>query len=67
MTGAYTLAEELTRTPEDPGAAAHRYERREWWAIRSAQRGVRVAKAVLVPATTPGIILRNLMFRALPG
>ncbi|WP_280276033.1 FAD-dependent monooxygenase [Nocardia wallacei] len=67
ISGAYTLAQELTRTPEDPGAAAHRYERRQRRAIRSAQRGVRVAKAVLVPATTPGIIVRNLMIRALPG
>ncbi|WP_218002487.1 FAD-dependent monooxygenase [Nocardia brevicatena] len=67
MVGAHTLAEELTTTPDDPAAALLRYERRHRRVVERKQRGVRAAKAFLVPATSAGIAVRNTALRLLPG
>jgi 2-polyprenyl-6-methoxyphenol hydroxylase-like FAD-dependent oxidoreductase len=60
VAGAYTLAEELARTPDDPPAALCRYEQRHRMLTTRRQRGLFTAAAILlVPRTRAGIALRN--------
>jgi 2-polyprenyl-6-methoxyphenol hydroxylase-like FAD-dependent oxidoreductase len=64
MAGAFTLAEELAGTPDDPAAAFGRYETRHRRLVEPKQRGVGRAAALLVPKTRAGIAVRNLVARA---
>jgi 2-polyprenyl-6-methoxyphenol hydroxylase-like FAD-dependent oxidoreductase len=66
MTGAATLAETLTATPDDPAAAFRRYESRHRRLAESRQRGHQLAAASLVPATRTGLAVRDLTARLLP-
>jgi len=66
MTGAYTLAEELGRTPADPAAAFRRYEAEHRKRVEPKQRAVSTAAALLIPATRGGLAARNLGTRLLP-
>ena len=64
VAGAYTLAEELARTPDDPPAALCRYEQRHRLLTARRQRGLFIAGAMLlVPRTRAGIALRNTAVR----
>jgi 2-polyprenyl-6-methoxyphenol hydroxylase-like FAD-dependent oxidoreductase len=64
VAGAYTLAEELARTPGDPPAALCRYEQRHRLLTTRRQRGVFTAAAMLlVPRTRAGIAVRNTAVR----
>lgn len=66
IAGARILAEELTGTPGDPRGALTRYEQRHRRLVAPRQRGFRVAGALLVPASRPGIRLRNLAVSLAP-
>ncbi|MFI1913155.1 FAD-dependent monooxygenase [Nocardia sp. NPDC020380] len=66
ITGAHTLAEELTRTPADPHTAFTRYEHRHRRLLAPKQRGFRLAGALMVPASRPGILARDTVVRLLP-
>jgi 2-polyprenyl-6-methoxyphenol hydroxylase-like FAD-dependent oxidoreductase len=66
IAGAYTLAEELARTPEDVVAALARYEQRHRRLVDPKQRGTWAAAAFLIPATRTGIAMRNTVTRLLP-
>lgn len=58
ITGAATLADALA-TIDDPATALRAYESRHRTAVRSRHRGHRFARALLVPATRPGIAIRD--------
>ncbi|MGW4247510.1 FAD-dependent monooxygenase [Nocardia sp. NPDC004722] len=64
IAGAHTLAEELTRNPDQPHTAFATYEQRHRKLVESKQRGMRAAAAMMVPATSPGIVVRNATARA---
>ncbi|WP_410586887.1 FAD-dependent monooxygenase [Amycolatopsis sp. lyj-23] len=66
MAGAYTLAEELGRTPDDPAAAFLRYETAHRKLVEPKQRAVPTAAALLIPATRGGLAARNFGTRLLP-
>lgn len=66
MAGAYTLAQELGRTPEDPAAAFRRYEAEHRKLVEPKQRNVSAAAAMLIPATRRGLVARNLGTRLMP-
>ncbi|MEU4248794.1 FAD-dependent monooxygenase [Amycolatopsis sp. NPDC026612] len=66
MAGAYTLAEELGRTPGDPAAAFRRYESEHRKLVEPKQRAVSTAAALLIPATRGGLAARNFGTRLLP-
>ncbi|WP_328616073.1 FAD-dependent monooxygenase [Amycolatopsis sp. NBC_00355] len=66
MAGAYTLAQELGRTPADPAAAFRRYEAEHRKLVEPKQRNVSAAAAMLIPATRRGLVARNLGTRLLP-
>ncbi len=66
MAGAYTLAEELRRTPADAAAAFRRYEDRHRKLVEPKQRTVSTAAALLIPATRGGLAARNFATRLLP-
>ncbi|WP_410566403.1 FAD-dependent monooxygenase [Amycolatopsis sp. cmx-4-61] len=66
MAGAYTLAEELGRTPDDPAAAFRRYETAHRKLVEPKQRAVPAAAALLIPATRGGLAARNFGTRLLP-
>jgi 2-polyprenyl-6-methoxyphenol hydroxylase-like FAD-dependent oxidoreductase len=66
MAGAYTLAEELATTPADPGSAFARYEAKHRTLVEPRQGAIRVAAALIVPATRTGIAARNLSTRLWP-
>jgi 2-polyprenyl-6-methoxyphenol hydroxylase-like FAD-dependent oxidoreductase len=66
MAGAFTLAEELAGSPQDPETAFQRYETRHRTLVDPRQRGVASAAALLIPGTRRGIAARNLATRLLP-
>ncbi|WP_439380229.1 FAD-dependent monooxygenase [Amycolatopsis lexingtonensis] len=66
MAGAYTLAEELGRTPADAASAFRRYESTHRKLVEPKQRNVSTAAALLVPATRGGLVVRNFGTRLLP-
>ena len=66
MIGAATLAQALAATPDDHGTALRAYEARHRKLAESRQRGHLLAAALLVPATRPGLAVRNLTARLLP-
>ncbi len=65
IAGAYTLAEELGAAPHDPDGALRRYESRHREHIGGRHRGVRLASALMVPASRPAIGMRNTAVRIL--
>ncbi|MFE2995078.1 FAD-dependent monooxygenase [Nocardia sp. NPDC059246] len=65
IAGAHTLAEELTRTPGRPHTAFAAYEQRHRKLVEPRQRGMRAASALMVPATSAGIVVRNAVTRLL--
>jgi 2-polyprenyl-6-methoxyphenol hydroxylase-like FAD-dependent oxidoreductase len=66
MAGAATLADALAAWPGDYQGAFGDYERRHRIVVDPKQRGVAQASALLVPATSTGIIARNLATRLWP-
>lgn len=66
MVGARTLARTLAETP-DHTLAFKRYEAIHRTAAGPKQRGASIAARILVPATRPGIALRNLALRTAAG
>lgn len=66
MAGAFTLAEELGRTPDDPAGAFRRYETAHRKLVEPKQRNVSTAAALLIPATRRGLAARNFGTRLLP-
>ncbi|OXM69041.1 FAD-dependent monooxygenase [Amycolatopsis vastitatis] len=66
MAGAFTLAEELGRTPLDATSAFRRYESAHRKLVEPKQRNVSTAAALLIPATRGGLAARNLGTRLLP-
>ncbi|WP_198347524.1 FAD-dependent oxidoreductase [Nocardia terrae] len=63
IAGAHTLAHELARTPDHPHAALSAYEQRHRRLVEPRQRGFRAARALMVPATSTGITIRNAITR----
>ncbi|WP_227980816.1 FAD-dependent monooxygenase [Nocardia spumae] len=63
IAGAHTLAEELAAAPRDPDGALRRYESRHRDHIGGRHRGVRLASALMVPASRPAIGLRDTAVR----
>jgi 2-polyprenyl-6-methoxyphenol hydroxylase-like FAD-dependent oxidoreductase len=66
MAGAYTLASELGRTPDDAPSAFRRYEQAHRKLVEPKQRNVSTAAALLIPATRRGLAARNLGTRLVP-
>lgn len=66
IAGAATLAGALAASPGDHQAAFRDYETRHRIIVEPKQRGVAQASALLVPATSAGIIARNLATRLWP-
>jgi 2-polyprenyl-6-methoxyphenol hydroxylase-like FAD-dependent oxidoreductase len=66
MAGAYVLAEELGATPHDCATAFQRYETRHRNLVEPKQRNAGLGATLLVPATRPGIAVRNLATRLWP-
>jgi 2-polyprenyl-6-methoxyphenol hydroxylase-like FAD-dependent oxidoreductase len=60
IVAAFTLAEQLAEDPRDPAGAFARYESKHRRRVEPKQRNVRLAATLLVPATSQGILLRNL-------
>ncbi|UGT42110.1 FAD-dependent monooxygenase [Nocardia yamanashiensis] len=63
ITGAHTLAEELTRTPGDSTGALSRYEQRQRALAKPALRGFRTASMLIVPGSRLAITLRDTAIR----
>ncbi|MFD8016178.1 FAD-dependent monooxygenase [Streptomyces sp. NPDC059762] len=66
MAGARTLADELAATPTDHRSALARYEARHRTLVDPRQNNVASAAALMVPATSAGIALRNTASRLWP-
>ncbi len=66
MAGAFTLAEELAATPDDPHSAFRRYETSHRTLVEPKQRAIGQAAALMVPATRRGIVVRDLATRLWP-
>ncbi|MGW4642489.1 FAD-dependent monooxygenase [Sphaerisporangium sp. NPDC004334] len=66
IAGAHTLAEELAASPADHAAAFERFETRHRMLVEPKQRGVDQAAAMMIPATSAGILTRNLATRLWP-
>ena len=66
MAGAFTLAEELAASPGDHQLAFRRYEARHRTLVDPKQRNIARAAPLLIPATRPGILARNLATRLWP-
>jgi 2-polyprenyl-6-methoxyphenol hydroxylase-like FAD-dependent oxidoreductase len=66
MAGAFTLAEELAAAPNDHRSAFGRYEARHRTLVDPMQRNIPRAASLLIPATRPGILARNLASRLWP-
>ena len=66
MVGAHTLARTLAET-SDHALAFTRYEAIHRATCGPKQRGAWVAARILVPATRPGLVLRNFALRAVAG
>jgi 2-polyprenyl-6-methoxyphenol hydroxylase-like FAD-dependent oxidoreductase len=60
MAGAFTLAEELAASPGDHRVAFGRYEAAHRRLVDPKQRNIARAASLLIPATRPGILARNL-------
>ncbi|MFF4413164.1 FAD-dependent monooxygenase [Streptosporangium sp. NPDC001559] len=67
MAGAFTLAEKLAASPDDPQAAFRRYEAAHRRLVEPRQRSIGQASALMVPATRGGILARNLATRLWPA
>ncbi len=66
MVGALTLADELAASPGDHESAFRRYEARHRTLVDPRLRNVGLGVSLLVPATRPGILARNLATRMWP-
>jgi 2-polyprenyl-6-methoxyphenol hydroxylase-like FAD-dependent oxidoreductase len=66
MVGAFTLAEELAASPGDHESAFRRYEAKHRTLVDPRLRNVGRGVSLLVPATRPGILARNLATRLWP-
>jgi 2-polyprenyl-6-methoxyphenol hydroxylase-like FAD-dependent oxidoreductase len=66
IAGAFTLAEELGASPGDHRLAFRRYEARHRTLVDPRQRNIPRAASLLIPATRPGILARNLATRLWP-
>jgi 2-polyprenyl-6-methoxyphenol hydroxylase-like FAD-dependent oxidoreductase len=66
MAGACTLAEELAASPGDHRLAFRRYEARHRALVDPRQRNIPRAASLLIPATRPGVLARNLATRLWP-
>jgi 2-polyprenyl-6-methoxyphenol hydroxylase-like FAD-dependent oxidoreductase len=66
MAGAFTLAEELAANPGDHRLAFRRYEARHRTLVDPRQRNIAREASLLIPATRPGILARNLATRLWP-
>ncbi|WP_033290756.1 FAD-dependent monooxygenase [Amycolatopsis jejuensis] len=62
LTGAYYLAEELEKSPEDPTAAFARYETRQRPYVEFSQASVKDGAAALIPDSWEAIQARNAAF-----
>ena len=60
ITGAATLAEELTADPGDPARALRRYEARHRTRTDPVQRRADLGSRLLIPTTAAGIAVRNI-------
>jgi 2-polyprenyl-6-methoxyphenol hydroxylase-like FAD-dependent oxidoreductase len=67
MAGAYTLAEELAASPDDPQSAFARYEAKHRTLVGPRQGNVGMAAALMVPQTRTGIAARNMATRLWPA
>jgi 2-polyprenyl-6-methoxyphenol hydroxylase-like FAD-dependent oxidoreductase len=65
ITGAATLARNLSAIPDDHEAGFRAYEAEHRVRVRPAQRGRLIAGALLVPSTRAGITARDLAVRVL--
>ncbi len=63
MAGAWVLAEELDRTPEDPAGAFTRYEGRMRPVVEKDQEAGRTLARWFVPSSRPRVVLRDLFLR----
>lgn len=59
ITGAATLTRSLEAHPLDPGTAARRYQSRHRTATARGQRAAPLSSRMLIPASRPGIALRD--------
>jgi 2-polyprenyl-6-methoxyphenol hydroxylase-like FAD-dependent oxidoreductase len=66
IAGAFTLAEELGASPGDHRLAFRRYEAHHRTLVDPRQRNIPRAASLLIPATRPGILARNLATRLWP-
>jgi 2-polyprenyl-6-methoxyphenol hydroxylase-like FAD-dependent oxidoreductase len=66
MAGAFTLAEELAAAPGDHRSAFGRYEARHRRLVDPRQRNIPRGTSLLIPATRPGILARNVATRLWP-
>jgi 2-polyprenyl-6-methoxyphenol hydroxylase-like FAD-dependent oxidoreductase len=66
MAGAFILAEELGASPGDHRLAFRRYEAHHRTLVDPRQRNIPRAASLLIPATRPGILARNLATRLWP-
>jgi 2-polyprenyl-6-methoxyphenol hydroxylase-like FAD-dependent oxidoreductase len=66
MAGAFTLAQELAASPGDHRLAFRRYEASHRTLVDPKQRNIARAASLLIPATRPGILARNLATRLWP-
>jgi 2-polyprenyl-6-methoxyphenol hydroxylase-like FAD-dependent oxidoreductase len=66
MAGAFTLAQELAASPDDHRLAFRRYEASHRTLVDPKQRNIARAASLLIPATRPGILARNLATRLWP-
>jgi 2-polyprenyl-6-methoxyphenol hydroxylase-like FAD-dependent oxidoreductase len=66
MAGAFTLAEELAGSRGDHRVAFGRYEARHRRLVDPRQRNIPRGASLLIPATRPGILARNVATRLWP-
>jgi 2-polyprenyl-6-methoxyphenol hydroxylase-like FAD-dependent oxidoreductase len=66
MAGAFTLAQELAASPGDHRSAFGRYEASHRRLVDPRQRNIARGASLLIPATRPGILARNLATRLWP-
>lgn len=67
MAEAYVLAGELARAEGDHKAAFERFESRMMPFVRGKQQSALAAAASFVPKSWPGVVVRDLAMRLLPG
>ena len=66
MAGAFTLAEQLAACPADHQSAFRRYDASHRVLVDPKQRNIARGASLLIPATRPGILARNLATRLWP-